>query len=320
MREPFMFAQTSADPTTFDLQFIAGGQLYRYGLSLDDHHIREEWLAKIDDGSERLVYERVTDADGTVGINAGKSEHFEKFSGCLRTARPDRTFLETVRNSADIPCLRDVLVWFDSLWNIEPERRFGKELLQVFDTFRPFAELVLKEASTGVDGIDVTNGLKPGGLTKLAPERVVQTLHNHIRLPLEEESDGTLRLLDLAAVLYLMEGIEPLTSTCFVDEIERSLHPMLVRKFLESFFRLPSNRCQLIATTHDSNLLDTDLFRRDEIWFVEKDAQGSSHLYSLSDFPVRNSPIKKHYLEGRFGAIPFLGGMERLMPKEPTLK
>lgn len=73
----------------------------------------------------------------------------------------------------------------------------------------------------------------------------------------------------------------------------------------------------MILTTHESNLLDLDLLRRDEIWFAEKDPSGATHLYSLSDFKVRNDlEIRKNYLQGRFGAIPFLGGLERLMEPE----
>jgi AAA15 family ATPase/GTPase len=68
-------------------------------------------------------------------------------------------------------------------------------------------------------------------------------------------------------------------------------------------------------TTHESSLLDQDLLRRDEIWFAEKDSTGATSLYSLLDFKVRNDlEIRKHYLQGRFGAVPFLGGADRLMP------
>jgi AAA15 family ATPase/GTPase len=73
---------------------------------------------------------------------------------------------------------------------------------------------------------------------------------------------------------------------------------------------------QVIVTTHESNLLDQDLLRRDEIWFAEKDSTGATKLYSLLDFKVRNDlEIRKHYLQGRFGAIPFLGDIDSLLPR-----
>jgi uncharacterized protein len=102
-----------------------------------------------------------------------------------------------------------------------------------------------------------------------------------------------------------------------IDEIDRSLHPILVKEFLEFFLKSsPGEYRQVIVTTHESNLLDQDLLRRDEIWFAEKDSTGATRLYSLLDFKVRNDlEIRKHYLQGRFGAIPFLGNIESLLPK-----
>jgi len=132
-----------------------------------------------------------------------------------------------------------------------------------------------------------------------------------IPLELNEESDGTQRLLQLIPALHqLRKG----GAVYFIDEIDRSLHPMLVRNFLEFFLKsCGGTQRQLIMTTHESNLLDQDLLRRDEIWFSEKDAAGATHLYSLMDFKVRNDlELRKHYLQGRFGAVPFLGDPARL--------
>ena len=75
----------------------------------------------------------------------------------------------------------------------------------------------------------------------------------------------------------------------------------------------------MIVTTHESSLLDQDLLRRDEIWFAEKDQTAATRLYSLTDFKVRNDlEIRKHYLQGRFGAIPFVGDFDRLMPESDS--
>ncbi len=130
-------------------------------------------------------------------------------------------------------------------------------------------------------------------------------------LDLAEESDGTRRLLNLIPALH---DLQTGGSVYVIDEIDRSLHPMLVRNFLEFFLKSADGRPgQLIMTTHESNLLDQELLRRDEIWFAEKDKGGATHLYSLMDFKVRNDlEIRKHYLQGRFGAVPFLGDPARL--------
>lgn len=132
-----------------------------------------------------------------------------------------------------------------------------------------------------------------------------------VRLQLAEESDGTRRLLNLIPVLHSPRA----AGVYFIDEIDRSLHPMLVREFLGSFLGGGGSR-QIIVTTHETNLLDQDLLRRDEIWFAEKDQTAATRLYSLLDFKVRNDrDIRKGYLQGRFGAIPFLGDLETLLPK-----
>ena len=135
---------------------------------------------------------------------------------------------------------------------------------------------------------------------------------NTIPFELTDESDGTQRLLNLIPALRHLEA----TSAVYViDEIDRSLHPILVWKFLEYFLKsCTSCKSQMIVTTYESNLLDLDLLRRDEIWFSEKDRSCSTRLYSLMDFKVRDDlAIRKHYLQGRFGAIPFLGNLDCLV-------
>lgn len=117
-----------------------------------------------------------------------------------------------------------------------------------------------------------------------------------------EESDGTRRLFDLLDML-LTEADD----TVFVmDELERSLHPMLTKHFLELFSeKRKEARTQLIFTTHEDAILDQNLFRRDEIWFVERDNTNNSHLYSLDRFKERyDRVLSKAYLDGRYGAIP----------------
>lgn len=117
-----------------------------------------------------------------------------------------------------------------------------------------------------------------------------------------DESDGTKRLFDLIPIFY--KGRK--NNVILVDEIDRSLHTNLTKKFLQMFYELMEDeKCQLIATTHDSNLLDLDLLRQDEIWFVERQENHSSKVYSLNKFKARfDKKIDKEYLLGRYGAIP----------------
>jgi uncharacterized protein len=133
-----------------------------------------------------------------------------------------------------------------------------------------------------------------------------------IDFTLKEESDGTQRLIHLAPVLFKFK--KEREGVVIIDELDRRLHPLLSRFFIQVALAYgAANHNQLIFTTHDTNLLDLDFLRRDEIWFIEKDAQGSSKLESLAEFKIRpDLIIEKGYLNGRFGAIPFLGNLENL--------
>ena len=159
---------------------------------------------------------------------------------------------------------------------------------------------------------DTVVATRSGGMERIT----IHAAHEHqpgkvVPMELADESDGTRRLLELIPALH---DLHTRGGVYFIDEIDRSLHPMLVRNFLEHFLRsCDRSQRQLIMTTHESNLLDQELLRRDEIWFAEKDPAGATHLYSLMDFKVRNDlEIRKHYLQGRFGAVPFLGDPARL--------
>lgn len=118
-----------------------------------------------------------------------------------------------------------------------------------------------------------------------------------------EESDGTRRLFDLLDIL-----LGPNNVTYVVDEIERSLHPLLLREFILIFKEELNNKnIQLIMTTHETNILSQELFRRDEIWFVEKTKNSGSKLYSLDIFKERiDRRLEPNYLDGRYGGIPIL--------------
>lgn len=126
----------------------------------------------------------------------------------------------------------------------------------------------------------------------------------------DQESDGTRRLLEyLPALSKVIHG----SPTFIIDEIERSIHPLIIKELIEKFSKDETTKGQLIFSTHESNLLDQEMFRTDEIWFTEKSIMGSTKLYSLSDFKEHNTiDIRKGYLNGRYGAIPFLGNLHDL--------
>ncbi len=125
-----------------------------------------------------------------------------------------------------------------------------------------------------------------------------------------DESDGTQRLFDLIPIFLAQKH----NRVILIDEIDRSLHTNLTRKFIELFFIVSRDRSsQLIATTHDSNLLDLDLLRQDEIWFVKREKDHSSIIYSLNRYKERfDKKIEKEYLLGRYDAIPKLDDLDAI--------
>ncbi len=130
----------------------------------------------------------------------------------------------------------------------------------------------------------------------------------NIKLDLNQESDGTLRLLDLLPTIT-QQTVANLPFTFLIDEFDRSLHPNLAKAFLNLFLNSEhsDNDNQLIVSTHEAELLDNDLLRRDEIWFVQKEWDSASRLYCLNDYSTRfDKDIHKAYLSGKFGAVPIL--------------
>jgi AAA15 family ATPase/GTPase len=118
----------------------------------------------------------------------------------------------------------------------------------------------------------------------------------------KEESDGTVRILDLIEMLVSNQQ----GKTYIIDELDRRLHPCLTYRYVQEFLQTAAkNDIQLIVTTHESRLLDFDLLRRDEVWFINKRKTGESDMYSLEEYNERfDKRIDKAYLEGRYGGVP----------------
>ena len=131
-----------------------------------------------------------------------------------------------------------------------------------------------------------------------------------VQFNLSSESDGTVKLLNLLPAIY---DVIHNRHVYVIDELERSIHPSLIKELVRKFSHDDKSLGQLIFTTHESVLLDQNIFRQDEIWFAEKDNGGCTELYSLSQYREHKTiDIRKGYLEGRYGAIPFLGNLKDL--------
>ena len=123
-----------------------------------------------------------------------------------------------------------------------------------------------------------------------------------------EESDGTQRLIELLDVILNDDE----DKVFIIDELDRSLHPQMTIKFVETFLKFSENKTtQLIITTHESNLMDLNILRRDEIWFAEKEQNNNTNLYTLEKFKIRyDKVVSKDYLAGRYGAVPVFKDFE----------
>ena len=126
---------------------------------------------------------------------------------------------------------------------------------------------------------------------------------SEVDISLHEESDGTRRLIEYMPLLY---SVIQQDKVYVVDEIERSIHPILIKDIVRKLSESKTAKGQLIFTTHESGLLDQNIFRPDEIWFAQKDTEQATQLYPLSDFNIhKTANIEKGYLDGRYGSIPF---------------
>lgn len=131
-----------------------------------------------------------------------------------------------------------------------------------------------------------------------------------VELSMRDESDGTRRLIEYMPLLYAVIKTD---KVYVVDEIERSIHPIMIKDIVRKLSESKTAKGQLIFTTHESGLLDQKIFRPDEIWFAQKDAEQATQLYPLSDYNIHHTAnIENGYLNGRYGGIPFLSNLKDL--------
>lgn len=327
---PFVLvAETNTGPSEFEITFIDKQNVrYQYGFHVTAKQIVREWLVAYPKGLPQTWFEREQAEDHDPFWYFGRNLK-GKNSQVAELTRPDVPFLW---NAAKLNHrqLGIVFEWFQkSLRVIRPKE--AEEALSLYsaakakenERLRNGIRTLLEVADFGISGFDVqervyTDKDFPEELpieirNQLVNKKTLDIFMRHpvegigeIPLPIKEESSGTQRYFALSGPLYdvLENGW-----TLFVDELDSSLHPLLVRYIVGLFHNPQINPkgAQLIFNTHDTTLMDGSLFRRDQIWFVEKDRQGCSHLYPLLDYsPRKDEALAKGYLLGRYGAIPFL--------------
>lgn len=319
---------TEGAPTTFEATFLKDGVRYQYGFDLRPDRIVGEWLIVYKTKQPQVWFRRSFDeATGKDSYKFGTHLHGARHIWREAT-RPNSLYLSTaVQLNSDL--LKPLFDWFSRDLVVIGASEAILPILTVNHIRQTDATSVvrfLETADIGIADIKVvpkkgfqqsihvdlaTGRMNPSHSETevLVPEFRHSSGERSAVFALEDESDGTQKLFALAGPLFeiLANG-----RVLVVDELDRSLHALLVRKLVEMFHGASNPKgAQLIFTTHDTTLLSADLLRRDQIWFTEKGADQASRLFPLTDFsPRKGQAIEKGYLEGRFGAVPILGELK----------
>lgn len=335
-------------PSSFTIQFVQDETVYSYQFSATTDRIEHERLGILaKNGSERLLFSR--DSDKKIEFGPALSGDLQYLQALGRAMPPNSLYLAYV-NAQDEKNkeLAQIGKWFaEDFIIITPTMEFTKAdfLLDTEDPLLCALNTAYPSFDTGISRlagkrVPIEQHKNAGVIAEFLKEEVsgetkvqlrmngntvycelvdgnwyfvkLVTYHKtsdgrEIEFDFRQESDGSQRLYDLLP-LFLQPS--KFAKTIVIDEVDRSLHPLLTRQLLDIYLsnRTPESRSQLILTTHDAMLLDQDLLRRDEIWVAERDETGASKIFSFSDFKdVRaDKDIRKSYLQGRMGGVPRL--------------
>ncbi len=338
--EAFKFStETIAAPSVFEFIFIHNEQMYRYGFEITTEKIILEWLYVRSKMKETELFFR-EEQNFKVNYNYFNIEDLIE----RQRVRPNALLLSTAAFWNDKLAVT-LLGWFKNKFNVisglKEQHYIGYSIgklqdkttkneifkfikdadLGIYDLSPQLFEveqlpiqiskhiktLLTKKKENGAEWFsDVITTHKKFNADKQEVENVTLSMD-------EDESSGTRKYFALSGPILetLKRG-----GTLIIDEMDAKLHPNLTRKLIGLFNSATTNphRAQLLFNTHDTNLLDIELFRRDQIWFTEKDRYGAAKLYALSDIKGvrKDDPIEKNYIEGIYGAIPFLGDFNSL--------
>lgn len=342
-RQAFAWAGRGAEPSLFEVSILIDTIRYRYGFTCNDDRIVEEWLYVWPKGRRQTWFFREGDELKLGDHLRGDNRQIEQVS------RSNALFLSTAAQLGHKQ-LMPIFQWFTSLGTLNvleairiPRYPFGftprRKSTWLFEALGKRAGLLRQASLFAEDSDSEARFLTFFDLLRAADIGIVdlkmsedaeyqgwgsrgQVLFRHqgasedAWLPLEQESGGTKTLFRLGPALVdaLFNG-----SVLLIDELEANLHPLLALWVVRRFNDPQTNprNAQLIFATHDTNLLGTTAgeppLRRDQIWLTEKDQEGATCLYPLTDFkPRRAENLERGYLQGRYGAIPYLGDLIKL--------
>lgn len=346
--DPFRLdAAYRSKPSSFEVRLLIGETHYRYGFSADQKQVYDEWLYVRHEGGREtrtLLRKCSPETNQTEWILRGELK--EQSAGVTEKTRDNGLFLSRAAEM-NVEFVNDLFLWFcHHLWyydlSITPYILMDKTagLIQKDDQFRERVKKLILDADIGIDRIFVKGKQisNPDNLSEDALSAIIRLIKisdaldgseessNYIRIQTihrifnsnefvefsldREESNGTQRFFSLIGLMLI--GMDD-GNLLVVDELDCSMHPLLSRKLLELFQSPEVNTkgAQIVFATHDTNLMSPNLFRRDQIWFTEKNQKGATELFPLSDIETKKArkheAFEKNYLSGRYGGVPNFG-------------
>lgn len=316
-RESFAWGPHRSEPSLYQVRASIDGAVYDYGFVLDDVRVIEEWLEVTENGATTQWFERDGDEFLFGDALTGETKLIASMT------RPNSLFVSAAVQSHHLQ-LTPLFTWFRQLATFERGSNMRtwrlandvtSRVAQYWRTKHPDASDPTEPVGLGYfNGIADTLRAADVGIVEVKIENgdiMIRHQSSAIDawLPLEAESRGTQALFDMAPsiLISLRHG-----TALIVDELEASLHPLICRWLLQQYGNSQTNPrgAQLLFTTHDVNLLSTpeSLLRRDQIWLTEKDNEGATRLYPLTDYVGKpGDNLEFGYLQGRFGGVPVLG-------------
>lgn len=318
---PFKLDKGSVNkPSEFEIKFILDETRYVYGFIADKDKIYDEYLYYYPNGRETKIFDRT---------NINEYSYTQKDEKILREIEAknaqNKFFLATATNwnfDKTKAAYNFLTNGIGTCNNLEILKNMAYKMYETNpDYLKDFAIDFLQKADFNIEDYQISQIDVPGGFLTAIPEFIAKTLPDKSKayqvlfkhknsdnyLSIDEESLGTQMIF--AFIPFLADSLKN-KKVLIIDELDKSLHPFLVQYIVEIFndAEINKNGSQLIFNTHDTNLLDLNILRRDQIWFTEKNSEtGESDLYSLSDFSVRKQEnVEKGYMLGRYGAVPFI--------------
>ena len=325
---PFLFSNDSRNESSlFEVYFIDEEnkeKTYNYGFTVNQNGIEEEWLnfKSKSARSYKKIFYRCEDKLDLSGIS-------EKSKTLLKNGLEKETLLVSLGAKVKVESLKRIKDWFTKntfadfgqpIENLILSRLVPNDIVTNEETRKKIVNYfaTFDSSIVGLNVEEIKDESANGKRSRLKIDACHKMIDSDelATIPLAQESAGTLKMF---ALYTRLQKVLTNGGVLFIDELNARLHPLLVRAFVTTFLdkEINTKHAQLIFTSHDSWQLNSNLLRRDEIWFAEKSAQGTSELFSLADFVDedgskirKDENVEKNYLLGKYGAIPTLKSLD----------